>query len=157
MTSANITKPISEDAHDADFESTKHFASSPDAVFDALASAAGVSGWWVPASGSGSTGGELRFDFGEGSLVARVDEATRPTRVQWSPLVCDVEPNWVGTKIIFEISQADGGGSTLHFRHAGLTPRLECYDMCHLGWTTYLASLVDYVDHGQGHPSVPSR
>ena len=41
----------------------------------------------------------------------------------------------------------------LYFRHQGLTPELECFDMCHEGWTHYLASLVSYVETGEGQPS----
>ena len=39
----------------------------------------------------------------------------------------------------------------LHFRHQGLTPDLECYDMCDAGWTYYLGSLVSYVELSQIH------
>ena len=60
-------------------------------------------------------------------------------------------PEWAGTTIVFELAPADGG-SELRFRHVGLTPQLECFDMCHEGWTHYLASLVAYVDTGEGHP-----
>ena len=46
--------------------------------------------------------------------------------------------------------------SMLYFRHQGLTPELECFDMCHEGWTHYLDSLVSYVETGQGQPQ-PAR
>ena len=42
----------------------------------------------------------------------------------------------------------------LYFRHEGLTPELECFDMCHEGWTHYLASLVSYVETGQGRAAL---
>ena len=49
-----------------------------------------------------------------------------------------------------------GAGTELRFRHHGLTPQLECFEMCLAGWTHYLASLVDYVDRGTGTPNPPA-
>ncbi len=43
------------------------------------------------------------------------------------------------------------------FRHQGLRPRFECYDMCRTGWDQYLPSLQDYVDSGTGNPFSPAR
>jgi hypothetical protein len=48
-----------------------------------------------------------------------------------------------------------GEGTELSFRHAGLVPQLECYGNCSAGWTQVLASLVAYVDTGEGHPYDP--
>lgn len=152
-----MTSAAAQTETTASFEAIKTFTSSPDAVFNALASAEAVSKWWVSATGDGAAGGEITFDFGEGPLVVRVDEATRPTHVQWTPLVCAPVEDWIGTTIRFEIAPSGDGGSVLHFRHIGLTPQLECFEMCHLGWTTYLASLVSYVDRGEGHPADRSR
>ena len=58
----------------------------------------------------------------------------------------------MGTRIVFDVAAA-GDGAMLHFRHHGLTPQLECFDMCHEGWTHYLGSLVSYVETGVGQPS----
>ena len=60
-------------------------------------------------------------------------------------------PDWDGTTIYFDVAEA-GDGAMLYFRHEGLTPELECFDMCHEGWTHYLASLVSYAETGQGQP-----
>ncbi|MDQ2874979.1 MAG: hypothetical protein M3Y33_09385 [Actinomycetota bacterium] len=38
------------------------------------------------------------------------------------------------------------------FRHEGLSPQLECYDMCRAGWDQYLPSLRDYLETGTGTP-----
>ncbi|MGZ4288391.1 MAG: hypothetical protein ACXVHB_28535 [Solirubrobacteraceae bacterium] len=38
----------------------------------------------------------------------------------------------------------------LRFRHLGLIPRLSCYEVCESGWEHFLASLLDYADHGNG-------
>ena len=59
-------------------------------------------------------------------------------RVIWAVHEAPLTPDWVGTTIYFDVAEA-GDGAMLYFRHEGLTPELECYDMCHEGWTHYLA------------------
>jgi len=137
---------------DADFEATMTFNSPPAAVFEALTTASGLASWWAPVSGSGLAGGELTFVFGGQPVVMRVDEAERPSVVRWTTVASEPLPDWVGTVISFDISPDQNGGSRLHFRHAGLTPRLECFTECRKGWEQYLPSLVGYVDSGHGNP-----
>ena len=136
----------------ADFESTRIFTAAPDVVFDALTTPSHISGWWTRVTGSGLEGGELRFVFPNLELLARVERAERPTSVEWAVLDCGME-DWIGTSIIFELAPTATGGTRLEFRHAGLTPQLECFDQCSAGWTFYLPSLVDYVDTGVGRPN----
>lgn|SRR5487761_667108 len=135
-----------------DYRTTVLFASPPDAVFDAVTSVDGLARWWAPVTGSGTAGGELRFAFGTlGAKRTRVDEASRPARVSWTVLVSEPLPDWAGTQITFDMAPA-AGGSVLYFSHHGLTPQLDCFAMCYAGWTQFLASLVDYVDHDGGTP-----
>lgn len=124
----------------------------PEAVFEALTTPAGVAGWWMPATGSGVEGGELRLSFPPGPGVMRVDTARPFSRVVWTVLVCDFLSDWVGTRIIFALRPSESGGTTLEFCHQGLTPRLECFDQCQQGWDHYLPSLRDYVETGTGRP-----
>lgn len=137
-----------------DFCATKTFAAAPDAVFAALTDVDALTGWWTPAGGGAAAGDTLRFLMGEQQVVMRVDEADRPSRVSWSVLVCEPAPDWVGTSITFDL-EAAGAGTELRFQHHGLNPSLECFDMCHAGWTRHLASLVDFVDRGAGSPNPP--
>jgi uncharacterized protein YndB with AHSA1/START domain len=138
-----------------DFRSTKTFESAPDAVFSALTDIDALTGWWTPAGGGADEGGTLRFLMGDQEVVMRVDEADRPSLVRWNVLICEPVPDWVGTSITFDLEPI-GAGTELHFHHHGLNPRLECFDMCHAGWTRYLASLVDYVDRDAGRPNPPA-
>lgn len=135
-----------------DFRATKTFAADPDAVFAALTDVDALTGWWSPAGGGAAAGDTLRFLMGDQEVVMRVDEADRPSRVRWSVLACEPVPDWVGTTITFDI-MASSTGSELDFRHHGLNPDLECFGICHAGWTRHLASLVDYVDRGSGRPN----
>jgi uncharacterized protein YndB with AHSA1/START domain len=154
MTSTGLTaSPTAADQSDGDYTATAVFESPADAVFNALTTPSSLTGWWMDASGSGIEGGALTFRWGaEGALVMRVDAARRAEFVEWTTLASEPVNDWVGTTVRFEISPTDTGGTRLEFRHIGLTPQLECFDMCRQGWDHYLPSLVGYVDRGQGNP-----
>ena len=136
--------PGATDMREADFVATLQFKSPVDRVLTALTDPTRLSRWWVEASGSGLQGGELTFLFPVEKLIIRVDEANGSI-VQWTPLVCEPLPDWVGTTITFTFGQTKTGGSQLEFRHAGLA-QLECFDLCRQGWEHYLPRLVEYVD-----------
>jgi uncharacterized protein YndB with AHSA1/START domain len=138
----------------ADYQKTIRVKASPEALFDALTSLAGLAAWWTRATGSGDTGGELRFlfDSPEQPCVMHVDQATRPTSVQWTCTEYSVLPDWAGTCPVFTITPAGGGASELRFRHHGLTPELDCIEVCTRGWDHFLASLRAYVETGRGMP-----
>lgn len=138
----------------ADYRKTIRVEASPGALFDALTSVSGLAAWWTRATGSGDAGGELRFFINSSEpLVIRVDEATRPTSVRWTVTECNFVPDWVGTRPTFTITPVDGDASELHFRHRGLTPELDCIEMCTRGWDHFLSkSLREYVEVGHGSP-----
>lgn len=136
----------------ADYETTIRVHASPDAVFDALTTTAGITAWWNPATGSGVEGGELRLMMNAPEpLVMQVEEATRPQVVRWLVTECPFLTDWVGTRPTFTITPVDGG-SDLRFRHEGLTDALECIDMCSRSWDHYMTSLRDLVETGVGSP-----
>jgi len=140
---------------DADYQATVLFDALPEAVFNALTTTEGLAGWWAPVSGSGAEGGELRFVFGDTDPVTKVihvDQARRPSTVQWTVVECNVLPEWASTTPCFDLSPRETGGCELRFRHRGPAPRLECFSSCRAGWDQYLASLHDYVEYGQGRP-----
>jgi uncharacterized protein YndB with AHSA1/START domain len=136
-----------------DYQKTIRVDATPDAVFDAVTTADGLSAWWTHAEGSGDAGNELRFSMSAPDpLLVFVDAATRPTSVRWTVTECRFEPEWVGTHPTFTITAVDDGSSDVLFTHVGLTDDLECIDMCTRGWDHYLGSLRAYVETGHGHP-----
>ncbi|WP_322778998.1 SRPBCC domain-containing protein [Frankia sp. Cas4] len=137
-----------------DYQKSIRLQASASAVFDAVTTVASLSAWWTRTTGSGDTGGELRFYFNSpvDACVMHVEEASRPTRVQWTVTECAFLPDWVGTHPTFTITAIESAASELHFRHHGLTSELDCIEMCTLGWDTYLGSLRRYVETGEGSP-----
>jgi uncharacterized protein YndB with AHSA1/START domain len=147
------TTTDSFDGLDQDYQSRVTLTASPDVVFEALTTTEGLAGWWTPVTGDGLTGGELTFSFGPAAqAVMRVDAAERGAGVRWTNLACIVE-DWVGTTVHFDIEATPAGGTELRFRHAGLTPRLECYSDCQRGWGHFIPSLRAYVETGTGNPN----
>jgi uncharacterized protein YndB with AHSA1/START domain/catechol 2,3-dioxygenase-like lactoylglutathione lyase family enzyme len=149
-TSDNLSaSPVSVNA---DYQKTIRVQAPPDALFDALTTVSGLSSWWTRVTGTGEEGGELRFLFDPPEpCVMHVDLATKPTSVRWTVTSCFL-PEWVGTRPIFAITPVDGGASELSFCHHGITPSLECFDMCTNGWSHFLGSLRDYAETGEGSP-----
>jgi uncharacterized protein YndB with AHSA1/START domain len=134
------------------FHSTMHIDAPPEAVLAALSDTEAVTSWWGPATGSARVGGTLVVSFmgGRQRIVMDVEPAFE-NRVVWAVKECPLTPDWIGTTIFFDVAEA-GDGAMLSFRHQGLTPELECFDMCHEGWTHFLASLVSYAETGVGAP-----
>lgn len=139
-----------------DYKREISFASdSRERVFDALTGLEGLAGWWTPlVSGAPAAGGQLEFGFAglEEKIVMRVDEATRPSKVTWTCLTHTGHPEWEGTVITFELTTDGDARALLKFRHEGLRPGLSCYQTCEAGWEHFLASLLNYAQHGNGSP-----
>lgn len=140
-----------------DFTAVLNLAADPDTVSAFFTSAAGVSRWWGPTDGDGAVGGTLVTSFGDAGVNAmRVLEAG-PTRVAWEPVAVDgTRPTghtqeWLGTTVEFDMAPTETG-TELRFRHAGLTPQLECWDDCFAGWTYFMASIESLAETGTGTP-----
>lgn len=149
----NIEQPLAPVRTNGDYQKTIRVQARPDKLFDALTTLSGLAAWWTDVTGSGDTGGELRFSFDPPEpCVMRVDQATRPFSVRWTVVSCDFLPDWVDTHPTFTITPVGGDASELRFRHQGLTRELECIDQCTRGWDHFLESLRRYAEVGRGMP-----
>lgn len=138
---------------DQDYQARIVSTCSADQVFDALTTLEGLSAWWTTATGNPTPGGDIVFVFGPGSEAAmHVDSAERGVGVRWTTTACMLE-DWVGTSQHFDLEPLPAGGTAINFRHAGLTPRLHCYDDCKNGWDHFIPSLRAYLETGTGNPN----
>ncbi len=140
-----------------DYTAVLNLPASPATVSALFTSAAGVSRWWGPTEGDGAAGGTLVTSFGDyGANTMRVLEAG-PARVVWESIASDgTTPTghakeWLGTTMEFDIVPA-GAGTELRFRHAGLTPQLECWHDCAAAWAQFMASIKTFAETGTGTP-----
>ncbi|WLD91774.1 SRPBCC domain-containing protein [Alkalihalobacillus sp. AL-G] len=125
------------------------------AVYGAITTPEGIKGWWTTdCRVSTEVGGKSSFYF-EKLLFNSMEiiELAPFKKVRWKCV--EGWSEWVGTEVVFTLSESEEGGTTLQFEHIGLTPDLKCYKMCSKGWDTTLKSLKAFVDTGKGKPHVP--
>ncbi|HEX8754099.1 MAG TPA: SRPBCC domain-containing protein [Solirubrobacterales bacterium] len=130
-----------------------------DAVYEALATPAGIRSWWVVdvKGGEGGAGETMRLTWPRGGFTElRIDRLQRPGAVEWTCTACHVEgfeppDEWVGTRICFALSEI-AGGTRLELVHHGLAA-LDCIELCEAGWSFHLrTSLRGLLERGEGQP-----
>jgi uncharacterized protein YndB with AHSA1/START domain len=124
-------------------------AAPPARVFSAISTPEGLASWWTPIV-SGSLAPGTRFELGlpaSGSTIElRVERARRPGVVEWTCLGHSGHPEWQGTTLEFRLGESLTGGTALSFRHAGLEPRLRCFDASTSDWERLLTDLRETVE-----------
>ena len=130
--------------------------SSPDQVYQALATPEGVAGWWTRDSrGDSKVGGSLSFVFSAdgvelGGFKMKIIELEPSTRVRWE--VLDGPEEWIGSTITFDLEQEDDYCIVL-FKHEGWKEPVEFMHHCSTKWAVFLMSLKSLLETGKGAPS----
>ncbi len=127
---------------------------TPEEVFAAINN---VRSWW---SGdiegkTDSLGDEFVYSYKDfHRSKQKITELVPGKRVVWHVLEANLsfakDPHeWVGTDIIFDISERDGK-TELTFTHVGLTPVLACYGPCSGGWDAFInGNLQNFIQSGE--------
>jgi uncharacterized protein YndB with AHSA1/START domain len=129
---------------------------SSEEVYKALATRDGLAGWWTTnTQGDSKVGGVIKFRFSAegreiGGFDMKVLALVVAERVLWE--VIDGPPEWIGTKVSFELKQ-DGDYCIVLFKHTGWKEPVEFMHHCSTKWATFLMSLKALVETGQGAPS----
>jgi uncharacterized protein YndB with AHSA1/START domain len=120
-------------------------AAQPDKIYTALTTIEGIRGWWSSeAHGSGSEGEAFEFRSNHLDVVE-----AKPHVVRWN--YSGPAAEWVGTEITFRLEWRDIQTIVL-FSHKGWTEPVEFMHHCSTKWATFLLSLRDYVEQGEGRP-----
>jgi uncharacterized protein YndB with AHSA1/START domain len=129
----------------------------PAKVYSVLATVEGAAGWWTrDTTGVSKVGGTITFRFhsprGEevGKFDMEVLELIPDRKVRW--LVKAGPEEWVGTDVEFCLSQQEDYTIVL-FGHRNWREAKEFTAHCSMKWATFLLSLKDLVETGQGRPS----
>jgi hypothetical protein len=142
----------------ADYTSTLLVDESPKEAFKAITN---IRGWWSEEI-EGITdklNEEFFYHYKDIHLSKmKLVELVPEQKVAW--LVLDNSFNfiedkseWVGTKLIFEISK-EGDKTKVKFTHEGLVPQDECFEVCNEAWTNYIQnSLRKLITTGKGEPN----
>ena len=127
----------------------------PGTIYRAVTTAEGIGSFWTTDNEvEGTVGGRLRFGFPAAPipLTARVEELDEGKRVAWS---CGDEwPYWGGTRISWELSPADGGGTRVLFRHGGWPADYPEGDRAAVNfvWGQVVGRLKGYAESGTPQP-----
>lgn len=142
---------------DQDYATTFTVDQTPEQVFDAINN---VRGWW--SAGIEGEAEKLGSEFtihvpGVHRSTQKVEELIPGKRVVWRVVDADLSfvearGEWKGTEIRFEFNET-GAGTEVRFRHVGLVPEFECFDVCSNAWAGYVnGSLRNLITTGTGQP-----
>jgi uncharacterized protein YndB with AHSA1/START domain len=114
-------------------------------IFKALTTVEGIRNWWSSdTDGEASEGGA--FQFRRNRLdVTHAD----PSLVTWR--YSGPAADWLGTEIAFRLQPSEGQTMVL-FSHTGWREPNEFMHHCSTKWATFLLSLKDLIETGEGHP-----
>lgn len=132
----------------------------PAAVYAALTQSEGLRGWWTQDCDIAvDVGDTIHFRFGRSSKDMRIEGLEPGREVRWRCTGAHIaadrivqKDEWVGTQLVFRMTNDGDARTRLEFEHIGLVPALECYGLCRDGWNYYLASLQRFVATGRGTP-----
>ena len=142
----------------SDFTATILVDQTPKEVFDAFNN---VRGWWSEniEGGTDKLNDEYIYHYQDIHYCKiKLIEVVPDQKVVWLVLdnyfkFTNDKNEWIGTKIVFEISQKDGQ-TVATFTHEGLVPQYECFEICREAWTNYIKySLRNLITTGKGEPS----
>lgn len=121
-------------------------------LFEAVSTPAGLDRWWsLHAEGTPGAGALYTLDFGPGyQWSARVSRC-EPVRAFELTLV-DAMPDWVGTRVRFELEASAPDRTQLHFAHLGWPSATEHYRVSSYCWAMYLRLLRRTVEIGEVVP-----
>jgi len=148
-------------------DAQKHFqlivrAEAPvEKVYRALTTAEGLRGWWTNSCDVGTKVGEaLTFRFGASWKKFQIEKLEPNREVRWRCIDQYLDNmkkanEWVGTSVLFQLSEHPKGGTRILLQHLGFTPQFECYQICEEGWHHFAGrSLKKYVETGTGQPFI---
>lgn len=126
-------------------------SSSLPAVYRALTTLDGLSGWWtVDTRGDTQVGGVIEFRFGPGGIDMKVRELVPDQRVVWEVVAGPDE--WLGTTVSFDLKQ-EGDWTIVRFKHQGWKEPVDFMHHCSTKWGAFLLSLKSLLETGKGSPA----
>ena len=124
---------------------------APAAVFESVATPAGLDRWWTLRSqGAPRLGSEYRLDFGPKHQWRGRVMKFAPFR-QFALEIVDADDDWRNTRVGFKLEPRDRG-TWLRFSHRGWPARNEHYRISCNCWAAYLRVLRRALEYGEAVP-----
>lgn len=146
------------------FQKTIIVNTTKESAFEAATT--GINNWWGNVDNSNITriGDEFSIFFEEDTEWRfKVSSLKKFDEVQWKCIHANhtysglqgINEEWLDSEIIFKFKELDHDSIELLFEHKGLTPDLNCYEICDAGWTHFVVtSLKQYLETGKGSPNL---
>ena len=125
--------------------------SNAEDVFRGIATPAGLDRWWtLKSTGTPKVGNVYELLFGP-RFDWRATVTKCETRLEFELEVTDALPDWIGTRVHFQLEPRDGGTS-LYFAHRGWPEVSEHFRVSSFCWAMYLRILRRYIEYGETVP-----
>lgn len=135
----------------ADMKHVVEVDAPPEVLFGLVSSSEGFAQWWTRrAQGDATPGGGLSFEFPGGTHRWRTSELTDRT-FEMECLDDSGGPEWIGTRLRFEVEPA-GGGSRLRFQHLDWREPTDFFGHCNFTWGRFLMGLKVLAEGGEARP-----
>jgi len=130
-----------------------------EASFDAIAN--GLDKWWGKVDNSISKiGDEFSIFFGKTEWRFKIVEYVPFEKITWKCIKAthvheglnNIEGEWLHSELYWNFVETKGK-TDIKLYHKGLTPNLNCYEVCKSGWDFFIStSLKKYLETGKGDP-----
>ena len=124
---------------------------TPERVYQAVTTPAGLDAWWtLSSSGEPRVGAEYALCFGPSyDWRARVSKAETPAAFELELVRAD--PEWQGPRVGFLLTPRDHA-TTVRFYHTGWPAANEHWRVSSFCWAMYLRILRRHLEHGEVVP-----
>src|SRR5918996_2418451 len=122
-------------------------------VYKALATSAGVNGWWSNhTEGPDGVGSTMKVSFPDVPMTFdfEVSEEVANERVNWRCLAGP--PEWIGTQISFDVQSGEDGNVSVLFTHDGWKTTEESFPFIAYSWAQILPRLKKLAERGEADP-----
>ncbi len=132
-------------------------------AFDAVT--IGIKNWWGNSNATiTKIGDEFSIFFEEETEWRfRATVLDKSNEVRWKCIYANhsfsnlkgIKEEWLNSEIVFLFKDVTKNKIELIFEHQGLTPALNCYEICDAGWTHFIVtSLKQLLETGKGIPNL---
>jgi hypothetical protein len=128
-------------------------------AFKAIASE--LDKWWGKVDNPVSKkGDEFSISIGKTKWRFVISNFSQYDQISWKCIdavhfvdgLTNIKEEWLNTELVWTFNEIDGDVE-VSLLHNGLTPELNCYNICESGWNFFIStSLKNYLETGHGNP-----